>query len=270
MSLNKIPKSVKEIIDVFIHFSFKPLTYKTISGVLKRDTNTIVQRVKRNENYFDISGKRPYNITLKKNIKEIYFYRDKNQCQICRKMVSPQKLLLRFKDPNMKNKYVWNNVFTCCPECKDKEIVKKTKKSRTSKNKVQKNDAWEYKEIYIKKMEHNPIFQNSVLDHLKVSIGSWDQPYDENLSPSDVVGYDYYEFDELNGKGWFHLTNDENDISSKSISDILNYFGDDEWELVSIKLVSSSKPTILGYVQSYEARQGELYQCIFKRKKKGD
>ena len=52
MSLNKIPKSVKEIIDVFIHFSFKPLTYKTISGVLKRDTNTIVQRVKRNEDYF--------------------------------------------------------------------------------------------------------------------------------------------------------------------------------------------------------------------------
>jgi len=270
MSFNKIPKSVKEIIDVFIHYYFKPLTYKNISEVLKRDTNTIVQRVKRNENYFDISGKRPYKITLKKNIKEIYFYRDKNQCQICRKMFSPQKLLLRFKDPHMRNKYEWNNGFTCCQECKDKEIVKKTKKSRTPKNKAQKKDAWEYKEIYIKKIECNPIFQNSVLNHLQVKIGSWDQPYEENLSLSNGVDYDYYEFDELNDKGWFHLTNDENDISSKSISDILNYFGDEEWELVSITLVSISKPMLLDYVQSHEDRRGELYQCIFKRKKNGD
>lgn len=273
MSFNKIPKSVKEIIDVFIHYSFKPLTYKIISGVLKRDTNTIVQRVKRNENYFDISGKRPYNITLKKNIKEIYLYRDKNQCQICRETFNPEKLLLRFKDPHMKEKYNWNNCFTCCQACKDKEVIKKTKKKRTPNKKVQKKDAWQYKEVYIKKIvqsPYHPFLNNLALNNLKVGYGSWDRPYEENLSPPNVVVYDYYEFDELNGKGWFHLTNDENDISSKSISDILNYFGDDEWELVSIKLVSSSKPTILSYVQSYEAHQGELYQCIFKRKKKGD
>lgn len=263
MTLKNIPTSIKEIINVFIRNNFNPLTYKSISKVLKKDTNAIVQRIKRNEDYFVITGKRPYQISLKTNLKEIYFYRDKNQCRICRKSINPEELLLRFKDSYMKDKYDWNNCFTCCQKCKDKEIAKKTRKKRTRKNQVQKKGAWEYKEVYIKKIFHTPLFQTP--EYLRVSIGSWERPIEKNLT------HDYYEFNELNGDGWFHLIDDDKNISSKIITDILDYFGDDEWELVSItKISGNNKTSAMDYLVNYTPVREEQYQCIFKRKMRGD
>ena len=105
MTVNKISKSIKEIIDAFIRFNFRPLTYKSISEFLNKDANTIVQRINRNPNYFQVEGERPKKITLKEGLEEVYFYRDNNQCQICQKKLSPENLIIRPKDPHMKDKF---------------------------------------------------------------------------------------------------------------------------------------------------------------------
>ena len=245
-----IPKSVKEIIQLSARFNFEPLTYKMIAELLGKDTNAIVQRIKRNPEYFDLTNKKPFKITIKKGIDQVYFIKDKQQCQICRKMFKPDKLLIRFKDPHMKDKYNWKNVITCCKGCQDKEISKKTTKKGAKRSK-RKGVRWEYKEIGIKRVEKERWVYSTRnrLAHMGSMVDAEEQEEEE----------DFYEFNEWNGQGWFHLTDDDNDtISSWSITDVLNYFGDDGWELIRIK------------EYEYEVFNEERYNCFFKRRKTGD
>lgn len=268
MTYNKIPKAVKEIVEVFIHFNFKPLTYKIIAEVLKMDNNTILQRIKRNEKkYFNITTKRPFKITLKKNIKEICFLRDKNQCQICRKTFNPDVLNIRFKNPNLKDKYNWNNVLTSCKSCKNKNLVKKGVK-KTGTKKIQKHEPWEYKEIRIKKIIKNLILQNrSFYDNPEISaLVGWNSSNNLNNKEKPNI---IYEFDELKGRGWFNLIGDNKSITSTSIIKILNYFGDDGWELISISSeAEKDKSLIPAYQLINSINQDEIYYCILKRKRK--
>ena len=71
MTEKKIPKSVLQIVNLSIKNKLQPLTYREIAEALGVDNNAIVQRIKRNEEYFDINKSRPYKITLKKGIDEI-------------------------------------------------------------------------------------------------------------------------------------------------------------------------------------------------------
>ena len=268
MTYNKIPKAVKEIVEVFIRFNFKPLTYKIMAEVLEIDNNTVIQRIKRNEKkYFTITTKRPFKIALKKNIKEIYFLRDKNQCQICRKTFKPEVLNIRFKNPNLKDKYNWNNVLTSCKSCKSKNLVKKGVK-KTGAKKTQKYVPWEYKEIRIKKIAKNLLLQNgSFYDNPEINeLAGWNRSNDSNNEdePNTI-----YEFDELKGKGWFHLIGDNKRITSTNIIKILNYFGDDGWELISISSeAENNKSLIPAYRLINSMNQEDIYYCILKRKRK--
>ncbi|MFX1500762.1 MAG: HNH endonuclease [Promethearchaeota archaeon] len=267
MSYKKIPKSVKEIVEVFIQYKFRPMTYKQISQVLNKDVNAIIQRIKRNEEgYFEITNKRPYQISLKKNVKEVYFQRDRNQCQICHKTFNPEKLVLRFKNPHLKNKYTWNNGFTSCTGCKNKQIAKKSK-AKTQKKQQQKQDIWEYKEIHIKKLNLNNVIAQYIEDYLPQINFSDFGPFNANppLSQENEMEEEHYEFDELNGEGWFYLLDDDNQISSFSITEILDHFGNEGWELVSLIEVNPGATTMAQF-QAYS--QMEIYRCIFKRKKK--
>lgn len=289
VTILKIPKSVKEIVNVFIRFNFNPLTYKIIADTLNKDTNTIIQRIKRNEaNFFEISGKRPYQIRLRQNVKEIYFYRDHNQCQICKKTLNLEKLILRFKNPIAKDKYAWNNVFTCCQECKNKNTHKKRTR-KIQQIKASETDLWEYKEIRIKEIYSNPSFQANFDPNLT----SWSDITPQYINPYIVASlfkpvfhkskvkpdlyyefYEpdekpdlYYEFYEPDEDQWFHLANDDDEITSTSLAKLLNYFGDDGWELVSI--LREGSPFLSAYRVNpfYNAfNREEFYNCIFKRK----
>ncbi len=216
----KIPKSIRQIIDVYIKTNFRPYTYKKLADRLNLDPNTVVQRINRNPDYFEIVGDKPKIIKLRKDLEENYFYRDKNTCQICQKKKEPNKLLIRLKDPYLKDDHNWDNVITCCQDCKDINIIKKL----SYKKKIEKigtgNYIWEYKEIEIREIykEKNPYMEL----------------YFPDFKESESEYVHYYEFNELNGQGWYHIIDDNNEIC-KYLSDILNYFGSQGWELMTIK-----------------------------------
>ncbi|MEE9378771.1 MAG: HNH endonuclease [Candidatus Lokiarchaeia archaeon] len=239
MLKSSIPRSVQQIFDVFIKTSFSPRTYKTLAKFLKIDTNTLVQRINRNSNYFMLEGERPRIIKLNKNCNEIFFYRDKNKCQICQNMFEPDELIVRYKDPLIKeDKDAWENIITCCSHCKDKDLTKiLRKKKETAPNG---NIVWEYKEIGIREVQKRI---NSSIESV--------------LSGGKYENEDYWEFNEYNGQGWFRLHDEENNTCIY-VNDILNYFGSHGWDLVNIK-----------EYYYYESDIPQGYHCFFKRIKNG-
>ena len=77
MIKTKIPVTVQEMLNEFIRYSFYKISYKRLAGALEKNVDTIIQRVKRNKEYFDIDdSERPAKISVKKGLPEIYFYRD--------------------------------------------------------------------------------------------------------------------------------------------------------------------------------------------------
>ncbi len=239
---SSIPKSIRDIIDEYIWLNFRPFTYKLLSQRLNLDPNTIVQRINRNPEYFEIEGDRPKIIKLRKDLPEIYFYRDKNTCQICQKKKEPSELLIRLKDPYLKDDDNWNNVITCCQKCKDINLIKKL----TYKKKIERigtgNYVWEYKEIEIREIhkKKNP--------YMKL--------YFPDFKESEIEYEHYHEFNELNGQGWYHIIDDNNERCEYP-SDILNYFGNQGWELIMFKQ----------YPPEYTDGDWGNDHYVFKRKK---
>jgi hypothetical protein len=244
-----IPKSIRPIIDEFIYSNFRPYTYKDLAKRLGLETNTLVQRVNRNPDYFDIKGDKPRIITLRKNIEEIYFYRDKNTCRVCQKKKKKEDLTIRFRDPYLKGKEKdnWNNVISSCQKCKDIILIKKFSRTEIPKSLTLGINAWEYKKIRIREV------RKKINPHMKL--------YYPALEDNEMKIEQYYEFDELRGQGWVHVIDDNNE-RCKQLTDILNYFGSHGWELVKFK--------------EYMERFGEFeqptgdYLCLFKRKRMDD
>jgi hypothetical protein len=242
MTDTSIPPSIQEMIDLYIKHDYRPFTYNLLSKELDVDANTILKRVKRNPKYFKIEGIRPKIIYLNKDIEEIFFYRDKYKCRICHEEKAPNNLQIRLKDPFLKEdvRKNWRNIITCCKKCKDKDLVKCINKDKIeAPSDITK---WEYKEVRIRKV------RNKLTHNWKSSDATFD---------GIILGnnYEYHlEFNELNGQGWFHL-NDGNNERCNKLSDILNYFGIQGWELFNIRYIT--------YTDSDEIAER---RCIFKRK----
>jgi len=199
----KIPPSVQEILNEYIKYQFFEIEYKRIARALDMNVDTIIQRIRRNKQYFEIDDStRPSRISIKKGIPEIYYFRDKNTCQICQKQVSPNNLKLGFRNPYQNDIYDWNNVLSLCNDCEDKEIVKIIKKTKIP-------HEIEYKSINIR----------------------WSHKRNNDTNEWES----YLEFDELDGSGYFPLINEYEKIASNSIADILNYFSADGWEMIHIE-----------------------------------
>ena len=158
MTESIIPNSIKEIIDEFKSLGFSPYTYKKLAYRLDVEPNTLVQRINRNLEYFDITGDRPKIITLRKDLDEIYFYRDKNTCQICQQKKSSNELLTRPKDPYLEKKtklnylHDWDNIITCCQDCKNISLIKRLSYKKKPDYISSDNYLWEYKEIEIREI----------------------------------------------------------------------------------------------------------------------
>jgi len=222
MIITNIPQSVQDILDKFIQSNFTRFSYKYLANQLGLRIDTLIQRISRNKKYFEIDdSQRPSEISIIKGVKEVYFYRDKNKCQLCQKIVSPDILTLKFRNPYQDDKYEWRNVLSVCDECKDKEIIKKVKL-------VKKPGAFEYKEVYITFVTRK----------------------------KEDKWYYHYEFDQHDGTGSFPLVDHNDEIASKTVGDILNYFGADGWEVVHIESIRGEYDDV------------DDYQVFFKRKRK--
>ena len=249
MTEKNIPNSIKVIIDEFISLGFRPYTYKLLADRLNVEQNTLVQRINRNTKYFEIRGDRPKIITLKKDVEEIYFHRDKNTCQICQKEKNPNDLLIRFKDPYLVEKneidylHDWNNVITSCQDCKNVNLIKRFSYKERPEYVSLDNYIWEYKEIEIRGIykKKNPYIEL----------------YFPGFKDKDPQYEYYHEVDELNGQGWYHIINDNNE-RCKNLADILNYYGNQGWELILMKQ----------YPPDYEGDDWGNDHYLFKRKKK--
>ncbi len=242
MTDSKIPKAIRQIIDVYIYLNFRPFTYKLLSDRLNIEPNTLVQRINRYGDYFQIEGDRPKIIKLNKDFDIICFYRDKNICQICQKKKEPDELLVRLKDKYLKNKEKWDNMITCCRDCKDINLIKRLSHKTKPFNINSGNQIWEYMEVEIREIykEKNP--------HMEL--------YFPDLKKYEKE-YEYYcEVDELNGQGWYHIIDDNNEII-KHRADVLNYYGTQGWELV---IVRQTPP-------EYEDDEWGNDIYVFKRKK---
>lgn len=225
MTNTNIPQSIQDILDIFIRFNFTRFPYKTIAERLKIKVDTLIQRIRRNQEYFEIDdSQRPSQISIKKGVKEVYFYRDKNQCQICQKVVNPERLSLKFRNPFQDDNYDWKNVLSVCDDCKDKDIVKKIKR-------IKKSGTIEYKEIRI--------------IHVWKKIPNSDD-YEE-----------YYEFDELDGTGSFPLLDEHDKICSLTIADVLNYFAADDWEVIHIETISEEYSDYEDYQIFFQRKREE-------------
>lgn len=239
-----IPQSIQKIIDEFVWFNFRPFTYKQLSERLDIDPNTLVQRINRNPDYFNLTGEKPKIIEVKKNINEIYFYRDENKCRICQKTFDPADLSIRYKDPNLKEKERddWENVITTCSNCKDVDLVKKLNPVKKLKPPSLGNFIWEYKEIEVREINRK--------------INPYIELFNPNLDKSAYKHeYEYYfEFSEDGNREWFYVSDDENKKCDK-LADILNFFGNQGWEMIKMK----------EYLDE-ETNETEGYHCIFKRK----
>jgi len=220
MTKTKIPPTIQELLNEFIRYNFYKIEYKRLAGALEKNVDTIIQRVKRNNKYFDIDdSQRPAKISVKKGVPEVYFYRDKNTCQICQKKAIPNELVLRFRNPSQRDKFGWSIVLSVCNECKDKPIVK-IKKIIKSPPRI------EYKEIHI----------------------MWESELDDET----VEWNSFLKFNELDGSGYFPLLDSNENIASKTIADVLNYFAADDWEVIHIEVPNDAE-----YI--------DHYQVFFKR-----
>ena len=249
MTSKKIPKPVTDILKTFFKFEKDELEYNLLANMLDMKVNTIIQRIKRYEGeFFNIDmEKRPHKISIKMPNKNVIFYRDKNQCAFCRKTVNPNNLILRLKDPNYKKKYSLKNCVTCCKDCENKGISKIMKKKSRREIKDSKRPFWEYKEIFIKKLEEYEEPEISDSQGMIVPIVGRFGFLREKV--------EYYEFNELDGKGWFHLTDDDGKIDSYNLKDIMNYFGMNGWEL--FQMYKEGDPEYTSF---------EEYHCFFKRR----
>lgn len=249
MTENNIPNSIKVVIDEFIRLDFRPYTYKLLADRLNVEQNTLVQRINRNSKYFDIKGDRPKIITLRKDVKEIYFYRDKNTCQICQKKKDPEELLIRYKDPYLEEKnkidylHDWNNVITSCEDCKEINLIKRLSYREKPNYTIPDNFIWEYKEIEVRAI------------HKKIN--PYLELYFSDYKDKDPQYEHYHEVNEYNGQGWYHII-DDNDEICKNLVDILNYYGNQGWELVLVKQ----------YPPDNEWEDWGNDNYLFKRKKK--
>ena len=221
----KIPQSIRDILDLFIRFDFTRFQYKTIANRLGLKTDTLIQRISRNKDYFEIDDSvRPSRISVRKGIDVIYFYRDKNNCQVCQKTVNPERLSLKFKNPYQEDKYKWQNVLTVCDECKDKEIVKRVKQ-------VKQPGVVEYKEVSI-------------------------QLTSKRDAKTDRYLY-YYEFDEYDGTGQYPLLDEKGNVASNTVADILNYFSADGWEVIHIERILDDEYELEEYQIIFKRKRRE-------------
>lgn len=218
-----IPPSVREILDEFIRYRFFKIPYKKLASALDKNVDTIIQRVRRNKDYFEIDdSERPSRISIKKGLKEVYFYRDKNICRICQKQVFPNELNMRYRNPYQKDKFEWDNVLSVCNECKNKKIVKMVKH-------VKKPSKIEYKEVHIEiKSKRNP------------KTDDWES---------------YYVFDELDGSGSFPLLDEDEKIASKTVADVLNYYAADGWRVIHIEIPQETEYMDLEFYQVFFERE---------------
>jgi 5-methylcytosine-specific restriction endonuclease McrA len=259
---HKISSSLKEILDAFIKNKFRPMTLAELSELLDEDANTINQRILRdNENLFfsPNPNSKPKKIQVKQGHPDVVCYMRDNQCSVCKKKFKPEKLLVEYLNEQKKPKDSWDNLILLCESCKkapSKQEKKKTKgTAQVLKAKIKSPPImWEYKSLLIRYVQQDDgwIFMHQP-DHIPV--------------PAHFEYRENAEIDLDEEPKWFFIE-ENGEIISNSIADILNHFGAQGWELSYMQqvfpqqlsnddMVYASSPT--------DISEQSVFLCMLKR-----
>ena len=286
-SVKKLPQPIKDILTIFIKHDFAPLTVQKIAEELQENHNSIYQRILRDKStknpFFEMTGTKPKKVQVKKGKKEVVFFRSNNQCYFCKKTVTINELRIQYIDEDAPDIQAWNNIVPVCTECKNglssSRIPKsKASKGTTSKKPTNQHVPWEYLTVSLRRREgfeqQNNVVRRFVYyefievdDDNEITDDKWlylvddgdddgddeevkdenDGENDERINDGSDGGNDTADDGENEGEAGV--------ISSRSISDILNYFGTQGWELIVMQEIQS---------QFSFPMQGEI-KCVFKR-----
>jgi hypothetical protein len=268
--VKKIPKSIKEIIGAIKYRRWDPLTFAELGDLLGVDPNVIAQRISRDKNYFlEISETRPRKVSVKKGVNETIFFVNDNQCAGCRKKFSADQLNVRIIDLNAEDKLAWNNIVTLCDECnKLQEPWAQVNRKPTPASKKVKTSSvsWEYLNVRIRGRKE--LFQNNkyyefieVDDVNAIDRDDWDVLTGDEEEESNEDEEENEEEEESHEDGRL-MEEDEENITSLSPADVLNFYGKNGWELISINGPNyGSITSLIGQPSILEE-----YNCYFKRK----
>ncbi|MFX0102220.1 MAG: hypothetical protein ACFFCS_21825 [Candidatus Hodarchaeota archaeon] len=293
-SKRKISGPIREIIRVLLQNPFKGLTLRQIAEKLHLDPqkgpNTVNQRILRDkEGYFITSGKKPKKISLNPDNDEIFYLGYNNRCQICGKTLSRGMLNIRTEPRAIKGiPKEWLRRLIYCVDCKD--ISWDESKLNTTKSKPQvietiieedEGDIWKYKLIRIKSRHRLKKGEEEKQERFGIKLYKIYRQEDYEV---------IFEFNELRGEGWFFLTDKgSNKVTSRKVVDILDYFGEQGWELVFMKDLSQPRAAGIIYPTLQQQLLGmmddqlisrpfgshfsprdviEQYECVFKKKVK--
>jgi len=267
---HKISSSLKEILDVFIKNKFRPLTLAEISDLLGEDANTINQRILRdNENLFfsPNPNSKPKIIQVRPGHPDVVCYMRDNQCNLCKKKLKPEKMFVEYINNQKKQKNTWDNLKLVCDQCSKtppKVTKQKTQKvTQISNLNIDKSmRTWEYKTLIIRNV---PKFD----DYSSLS------EEDPKYIPAHFIYQENSEIDltkdieeqEEQVSNWYTII-ENGKIKSHSISDILNFFGIQGWELASIQQLSPQRNTQEENMIIYPTPgmlKNSVFFCLLKR-----
>jgi hypothetical protein len=266
-SKSKISKSTRDIISILIENGFSPMTLKDISKRMAALGNEVEltalnQRIIRDQGGFFVSDEgKPKRVGLNINKTEIHVIRYRNRCQICGETKSSEKLEIR--DVNRIEEDVpteWARRITCCHNCmqtpwEESKVLQRSKakpldEKRTGESKYEGSPRWEYLRVEIRQR-----FQSTRKASLYTMLGS--------LSPPE--GFNYYAFRDPNDDEWRYLVDNQKRITSIDITDVLDHYGNNGWELVHMRLIGKDRRDPNAPLFVFENMPLDEYECIFKR-----
>jgi len=250
-SLIKILPPIKEILEVFIGRQFEVLSVPQIAKYLKREENTIIQRLRRDTNkLFITTNTKPMMVSVKPGNPAIILLANRNQCRFCDQKKDESELTIQFRRLD-RTKEDYNNIILVCKTClqnwgKSKYTAKKRTDLVESFDPNHYTQKWEYKEILIEQKDYFP---------------------PGNIHPT----FEFYVFQECaeNNDTWNFIAQEgiyPDNIASRSIVSILNAFGDAGWELINLTDLRDESSTIPQYNALFKRSQRLEIQNLAERK----
>ncbi len=265
MCAYRIKAPIKKIIDVFRQKNFAPQTIQQIAKELGEHENTINQRIIRDNNdCFETLKKKPRTIRLREGKEKIVFYLRDNQCHACKKKVPIEDLQIHLLNPRVQNKLAWNNLVALCSECAGKPLPKQGAGKKAKQPQRRDRPQWEYKTILIRAQQ---------------GVEEKDVEYQgiPGLNTKQSVNFTFYEYNEIEDinevdeEEWTHFVDDEENITSLTIADILDDFGEDGWELAHVRDLRPQNPqNTWDALQWGNANKEQVWECILKRQRNID
>jgi hypothetical protein len=218
-----ISDSIYEIIGIIIKHDFKPLKVEIIANELNVNITAIHQRIRRDEEFFDVVNARPKTIELKKT-DNVLFILYGNTCASCLSRKDEKDLKVHYINPKLPEPRTWKNMLPICLNCDatNRPVIKNDVSNPIYALSPRTDDTWEHKIVRIKS---TPYIESENL--------MFEALLEKHGSKKAQTIYVFQEGEER--EKWSRLVDVDGSIFSFKVDDILNHYGATGWELVGFR-----------------------------------